>query len=196
MSADARRAAGPCAALAVAALLVTGCTGSPAKSHPAPSSAAPVSAVPGPGRGTATPAQEATASPSGELDRGNPESVAAAYVAAYVRQSWRDADPRAFLKRIEPYATAAYLRQLRDSTGDRCDVTCEAARKKKVEVSAGDIETVIPDEAPRSDGSVWVQVSYTEHTSWAGGGDSTRAGMSLKLARGGGAWLVQARQGT
>ncbi|MFE9098011.1 hypothetical protein [Streptomyces sp. NPDC007264] len=198
MTAVARRAAALCLAVAAAAVLTAGCTkGAGKPAAPPSSSAPPVNAAPGPGKVTATPAGEASASPGGErFDYTDPEAVAAAYVQAYVRHSWQDPSPRAYLERIGPYATAAYVKRLRDSSSDRCDVTCETARKSRVEVSADEIHTVIPDEAPRSGSEVWVQVSYAERTSWSNGGESSQTGMVLKLTRSGGKWLVDGRQGT
>ncbi|WP_055494478.1 hypothetical protein [Streptomyces sp. TP-A0356] len=194
----ARRTAALCLAVVAAAGLVGGCTKDAGKHPAAPSPSAPaMSAAPGPGRVTATPAGDASAgSREGRVDYTDPESVAAAYVQAYVRHGWRDPAPRAYLDRIKPYATAAYVKKLRDSSSDRCDVSCEAAKKSRVEVSADNLHTVIPDEAPRSGTEVWVQVSYAERTSWSNGGESTQTGMILKLTRSGGKWLVDGRQGT
>ncbi|MFH8802170.1 hypothetical protein ACH4F6_21610 [Streptomyces sp. NPDC017936] len=196
MTAMPRRAAALClAALAVAVL--GGCT-EDEEPEAAPSSSGPsVSAAPGSGRQSASPAGDATAGPGATaVDRGDPETVAAAFVDAYVRQDWTVDGPRAYLERIEPYATAAYLEKLRDTSSDRCDVTCAAAKKGGVSVSADAIETVIPDEAPRTPTEVWVQVTYVERTSWSNGGDGNDTGMNLKLVKSDGTWLVDARMGS
>lgn len=119
--------------------------------------------------------------------------MATAFVGAYIEQKWTDRDPRAYLLRIAPYSTTAYLNKLRDSTSDRCDLSCRGAKKGHVLVSADEIETVVPDEAPRTATKVWVQVTYTQRTSWDGGGDSAESGMNLKLVKTGEKWLVDGR---
>ncbi|MGW0704889.1 hypothetical protein ACWD4G_02750 [Streptomyces sp. NPDC002643] len=191
-----RRATALClAALAVAVL--GGCT-KDEEPGPTPSSSTPsVSAAPGTGEPTDSPAEDASASPSAStaVDYGDPEMVAAAFVHAYAEQDWAVDSPRAYLKRITPYATTAYVRKLRDSSSDRCDVTCDAAKKGGLKVSADDIGTVIPGEAPRTPTEVWVQVTYTERSSWGSGGDSTPVSVNLQLVKNGGKWLVDARTG-
>ncbi|MFD7712215.1 hypothetical protein [Streptomyces sp. NPDC059786] len=188
------------AALAVAVL--SGCT-KDEEPEAAPSSSAPsMSAAPGTGEHSASPGGT-TASPSASpspkptsVDSGDPEMVAAAFVHAYVAQDWKADGPRAYLDRIEPYATKAYVKKLRDSSSDRCDVTCEAAKKGGLAVSADDIATVVPPEAPHTSTAVWVQVTYVERSSWGSGGDSEDTGMNLKLVKSGGEWLVDARTGS
>jgi hypothetical protein len=129
------------------------------------------------------------------MDHGNPEMVAAAFVTAYTKQNWKVDGPLAYLDRIAPYTTTAYLAKLRGSSGDRCGVTCEAAQKKGVTVSASNVATVIPGEAPRTPTAVWVQVTYVERTTWGGGGDGSNEAMNLKVVKTGGKWLVDARTG-
>ena len=192
-----RRTAAVCLSAVLAAAVTSGCTREAKKPPVAPSSSPPMSAAPDAGGRTASPAADSTsASPSGQVDYHSPEMVAAAFVVAYVRQSWKDTDPRAYLDRIEPYSTAAYVKRLRDTTSDRCNLMCQQARKSHVVVNADNPRTVIPDEAPRTDSEVWVQVSYEERTSWSNGSDGTQAEMVLELTKTGGKWLVNGRQGS
>ncbi|GHE07330.1 hypothetical protein [Streptomyces alanosinicus] len=191
------RTAALCVA-ALAAAVLGGCsTDHHHRSTPSPSGPT-VSAAPGPGGPTASPSasRKPTASPSpSATGYDNPQSVATAYVGAFVEQKWSDSGPRAYLDRIAPYATAAFVKKLRDGTGDRCDLACRGAKKRHVTVSADNIRTVIPEEAPRTPTKVWVQVTYMEHTSWDDGGDSAASAMNLELVKDQGKWLVDARMG-
>ncbi|MCX4763817.1 hypothetical protein OG562_23180 [Streptomyces sp. NBC_01275] len=197
-----RRAAVLCLAAALAGLAVAGCTKDDKEPAPASSSPTPsVSAAPGTGQQTSepTPSTSASASPSASatgVDFGDPEAVASAFVYSYVLQDWAVDGPRGYLDRIRPYSTAAYVKKLRDTSSDRCDLICQGDKKSGVKVTADDIGTVIPDEAPRSANSAWVQVSYTERTSWEGGGDGSDTGMVLVLTKSGGKWLVNGRMGS
>ncbi|MFG2330120.1 hypothetical protein ACGFMM_10885 [Streptomyces sp. NPDC048604] len=198
MTATLRRTAAALCLVALAAA-VSGCT-QEGKPSPGASSATPsVSSAPGTGQPTApAPSPKPTTSPSAStagLNYGDPEAVASAYVDAYVRQNWAVDAPRAYLKRIKPYATASYIAKLRGSSSDRCDLMCEADKKSGVRVSADGIGTVIPPEAPRTSRSVWVQVSYVERTSWPGGGDGSKAYTVLELVKSGSKWLVNANVG-
>ncbi|GGN67280.1 hypothetical protein GCM10011579_039660 [Streptomyces albiflavescens] len=194
-----RRTTALCLAAAVAAALATGCTKNANAKEPSAvrSSGAEVSAAPGASGRADSPSVTATPSPSRteKIDYTDPEMVAAAFVNAYTRHSWQDPSQLSYLDRSKPYSTARYLKELRDSTSDQCGTACRQEQKKHLVVGADDIQTVIPDEAPRTAAQVWVQVSYTEHISWAGGGDSASAGMVVVLAKADGKWLVDGRQG-
>jgi hypothetical protein len=183
----------------VAAALATGCTKNAHAKEPSAvrSSGAEMSAAPGATGSADSPSTTATPSPSGseKVDYSNPENVAAAFVNAYTRHGWQDPSPLSYLDRAKPYSTARYLQELRHSTSDHCDTACQQDKKRHLVVGADDIQTVIPDEAPRTGSEVWVQVSYTERSSWDGSGDSVSAGMVLKLEKADGKWLVDGRQG-
>lgn len=189
------------AALATA-LLVSGCSQqAPAPSHSKTPSGPDASAAPGKGDGNPgnTPG---TAHPSpsrqlaGKVDFTDPEDVAVGFVFAYVQRNWATMGPASYLKQLKPFVTTAFWKKTRRATSDHCDVTCRQSKKKRVRVSADDPKPVIPGEAPRSKHEVWVQVSYEEVTSWAGGGDSTTTGTVLKLHKEGGRWLVAEREQT
>jgi hypothetical protein len=135
-------------------------------------------------------------SPSGAtVDPSDPQSVAGAFVKAFVGRRYDD-PPRAFLKKVKPFTTADYLARLRQETGDGCGTACKAYIRAKSVTTASVSGTVIPPEAPRTKSSVWVQVSYTKFTkSQVEKGNHIPYGMVLHLRKQGGGWLVSERQG-
>ncbi|WP_340560101.1 hypothetical protein [Streptomyces sp. GSL17-111] len=175
------------------ALVLAGCSqDGGAAPGPAPSTGQDASGAPGPSTPEPSPARDAGPDLP-DVDRTDPEQVAAAFVLGFVHRAPDDPTVREYLRLIEPFTTERLLTELRESTEEWCDRSCREERERGVRVSADAITPAISAEAPRTEDEVWVQVTYEMAWSWPGGGDSMPAGTSLKLVRADGTWRVDRR---
>ncbi|NYJ02968.1 hypothetical protein HNR19_003666 [Nocardioides thalensis] len=119
--------------------------------------------------------------------------VARCAVVAYTEFSWRDQDHRAFLDRVEPYATEAFAAELRELFGE--DVPAEAAAWDELVAARTLQRTIVLDsDASRAEGEGWtvtVDVDTerrTEADDWEPYGEPRTLRVSVVPDRGG--WLV------
>ena len=173
------RRAARCGVL-IAAVLVAGCTGGhPAARHPAPDQAAPASA------------------PSASLvrvphpDYADPASVASAFYIAWASVDAIHDGPDAYAARCAPLATLSLEREL--AASQPATAAWQAMRRSRL-VSLVRVRAVTrPDGAPAPTSSVaYLRVYATRVTVTTGGRTTGSDGITLRLTRSGGRWLVSA----
>lgn len=150
------RARGLATAGVVAVLLLGGCTGDgaepagdPTTSAPAPGGGAPAVDDDRGGQRVTCPPGAADGSTEQEVSQ-----VARCAVVAYTEFSWRDADHRAFLERVAPYATDAFAAELRELFGE--DVPAEVAAWEELVADRTVQRTIVLDaDVARADGDGW-----------------------------------------
>ncbi|WP_431783870.1 hypothetical protein [Streptomyces chumphonensis] len=175
------------------ALALSGCSqDGGATPGPSPSAGRDASGAPRPSPPVPSPVDDAGPDLP-DVDRTDPEQVAAAFVHGFVHRAPDDPTVREYLRLVEPFTTERLLTELRESTEEWCDRSCREERERGVRVSADAITPAISEAAPRTEDEVWVQVGYEMAWSWPGGGDSMPAGVSLKLVRTDGTWRVDRR---
>jgi hypothetical protein len=173
-----RRRAAACAA-AAAVMLAAGCSGG----HAA------VRAVPG------TSAQGA--SPAGSLvrvprpDYASPASVAAAFYTAWGSVDAVHDGPASFAARCAPLDTGALGRQL--AVGQPATAAWQAMRRERL-VSLVRVTAVTrPDGAPApTPAAAYLRVYAVRVTTTTAGRTTASDGVTLRLSRSGGRWLVSA----
>lgn len=173
-----RRRAAACAA-AAAVMLAAGCSGG----HAA------VRAVPG------TAAQGA--SPAGSLvrvprpDYASPASVAAAFYTAWGSVDAVHDGPASFAARCAPLDTGALGRQL--AVGQPATAAWQAMRRERL-VSLVRVTAVTrPDGAPApTPAAAYLRVYAVRVTTTTAGRTTASDGVTLRLSRSGGRWLVSA----
>lgn len=120
--------------------------------------------------------------------------VARCAVIAYTEFSWRDDDHRAFLDRVAPYATEAFVAELRELFGE--DVPAEVAAWDELVAARTVQRTIVLDsDAGRADGEGWtvaVDIDTERRTKadddWEPYGDPRTLRVNVVPDRGG--WLV------
>jgi hypothetical protein len=173
-----RRAAG-CATAVAAVMLVAGCSAG----HATPR------AVPG--------AAVRTASPAGSLVRvprpgySSPASVAAAFYVAWASVDAVHDGPAAFAARCAPLATSALERQL--AASPPATAAWQAMHRERL-VSLVRVSAVThPDGAPAPTPTTAYLRVYAERVTTTTAGRTTASdGVTLRLTRSGGRWLVSA----
>ena len=176
---QATRRAGCCGVL-IAAVLVAGCAGGrPAARHPAPDQAAPASA----------PSVSLVRVP--RPDYADPASVASAFYVAWASADAIHDGPDAYAARCAPLATLSLERQL--TASQPATAAWQAMRRSRL-VSLVRVRAVTrPDGAPAPTPSVtYLRVYATRVTVTTGGCTTGSDGITLRLARSGGRWLVSA----
>jgi hypothetical protein len=175
------RRAGRCSVL-IAAMLAVGCSGG----HPVVRPALPGRAAPGP-----------ASAPSGSLVRvPHPEYASPASVASAFYIAWASVDaihdgPDAYAARCAPLATASLEREL--AASQPATAAWQEMRRSRL-VSLVQVRAVTrPDGAPAPTASVaYLSVYATRVTVTMAGRTTGSDGITLRLARSGGRWLVSA----
>jgi hypothetical protein len=174
-----RRALGPPAGALAAAVLAVGCAGG----HPAAA----------PGR---APAPVVSAPPASMVrvprpDYASPASVASAFFVAWASVDAVHDAPGSFAARCAPLSTPALDRQLADSQPPTA--AWQQMRVARV-VSLVQVRAVTrPDGAPAPTAlAAYLRVYATRVTVTASGRTTASDGVTLRLARSGGRWLVSA----
>jgi len=173
-----RRAA--CCGVLIAAVLVAGCAGGrPAARQPAPDQAAPAS----------TPSVSLVRVP--RPDYADPASVASAFYIAWASVDAIHDGPDDFAARCAPLATPSLERQL--TASQSATAAWQAMRRSRL-VSLVWVRAITrPDGAPASTSSVtYLRVYATRVTVTTGERTTGSDGITLRLARSGGRWLVSA----
>jgi hypothetical protein len=178
LTAPRRRRAAGCAAVA-AVMLAAGRSGV----HAAPR------AVPGPAVQGASAAGSLVLVP--RPDYSSPASVAAAFYAAWGGVDAVHDGPAAFAARCAPLATSSLERRL--AASQPASAAWQAMRRERL-VSLVRVSAVThPDGAPApTPSTVYLRVYATRVTTTAAGRTTASDGVTLRLTRSGGRWLVSA----
>jgi hypothetical protein len=126
--------------------------------------------------------------PGGVAASADPALSAVAWLRGYRTLSWTDASPSAWSDRVLPVVTPQLGAQYHADRGGGggAEWTDFVAQRCTTTVSGAD--AVIPDEAPRSDGEVYVQVTgdavTTCMTGAPPGGGTEHVAATLQLVRG------------
>jgi hypothetical protein len=178
-----RQRAARCGVL-IAALLAAGCAGG----HPAARPAAP---------GRAAPAPAPASAPSASLvriphpDYADPASVASAFYIAWASVDAIHDGPDAYAARCAPLATASLEREL--AASQPATAAWQEMRRSRL-VSLVQVRAVTrPDGAPAPTASVAYRSVYATRVTVTTAGRTTGSdGITLRLTRSGGRWLVSA----
>ena len=176
-----RQRAARCGVL-IAAVVVAGCAGG----HPAARPAAPGRAAPAP-----------ASAPSASLvrvphpDYADPASVASAFYIAWASVDAIHDGPDAYAARCAPLATASLEREL--AVSQPATAAWQEMRRSRL-ISLVQVRAVTrPDGAPApTESAAYLSVYATRVTVTAGGRTTGSDGITLRLARSGGRWLVSA----
>jgi len=175
-----QRAAG-CGVL-IAALLAAGCAGG----HPAARPAAPGRAAPAPASAPSAPLVRVP-----HPDYADPASVASAFYIAWASVDAIHDRPDAYAARCAPLATASLEREL--AASQPATAAWQEMRRSRL-VSLVQVRAVTrPDGAPAPTASAaYLSVYATRVTVTTAGRTTGSDGITLRLTRSGGRWLVSA----
>ena len=179
-----RRLSGPWLAAVLAAGLATGCAAGAASPRPAAAGGRPA-----PGPGIAVPAGSLVRVP--RPDYSSPASVAAAFYVAWASTDAVHDQPGTYLALCAPLVTAALERQL--AASQPAPAAWQAMRRARL-VSLVRVQAVThPAGAPApAPAAVYLRVYATRVTTTSAGRQVASDGVTVRLTRSGGRWLVSA----